>query len=276
MQILETLTDPAWGTLRDVDLTRGGAWVGVFAQPGGGHRVVFGDGDGFGLDPELSLQFPLVRWLDAGRVLVLDLRNRGGGCNARVLDRQGATLASFCAGDAIADVVVLQEQLVVTYFDEGVFGDVEPSQQGLAYFDFEGRLLGAYLSHMGAAAVDVADCYCAVRVDHRTLAFSPYTDFPLVLLKPASHTQKVLALPQALRGAGALSMHGSLAYFYSPYAQQGTFLCWSPWHRHPQEPVAVGQGEGRMRGLEEGRFVGVDEAGFRVIVMEGAEGFHRA
>lgn len=269
MRILTTVTDPAWGVLRDVDLLRSDAWVGVFEQARGGHRVVFGDGGGFSLEP--TMRFPLVRWLgsDAQRVLVVDSRNRHGGRNARVFDRDGSALAAFCAGDAIEDVVALSDRLVVTYFDEGVFGDVAPSSEGLAYFDVEGRLLGGYCSRMGVQAVDVCDCYCAVRVDHRTVAFSPYTGFPLVLLKPEGDSQTVVPLPELLHGAGALSMRGPAAYFHSPYTAKGEILCWAPWQgRRPQPPLGLGQAEGHLRGLEQGRFVRVDAQGFSVWVMD--------
>jgi len=252
-------TDVAFGRARDFDVTRKGDWVGVFEGAKNQLHVRFANSAGFPL--ALELRFPVVRVIAHDRVVVVDLRTTKGRANAHIFNRLGELLSSFCAGDGIEDVVVLGDLIAVTYFDEGVFGGVPPSEEGIAFFDFSGNLLWGYQSLMGSDAVDVADCYCATRVDHHTLAFSPYTDFPLVHVQPTTRQQNVHELPVSLRGATALSMHGATAFLYGPYEAKRTMFRWSP----GTGAEGIGHHSGPLRGLEGGRFLSRGEHGFTVV-----------
>jgi ribosomal protein S18 acetylase RimI-like enzyme len=93
-----------------------------------------------------DVRFPLVRWMDRDRLLLVDTRTDGGRENAFVFTLAGEEVRRFCAGDGVQDVLVAGDRIVMTYFDEGVFGNVTPSDEGLAVFSADGRLaFGSWL-----------------------------------------------------------------------------------------------------------------------------------
>ncbi len=251
--------DRAFGTGRDYDVARSDEWVGIFEVGPHHHTVRFANSSGFDLGPEL--RFPKVRHLGDKRIIILDSRTFRGLLNGYIFGRDGTLLTRFFAGDGIKDVVVLGDLFAVTYFDEGVFGDVPPSEQGIAFFDFEGKYLWGYKSLMGSEAVDITDCYCAVRVDHHTLAFSPYTGFELVRLQPRTRKQEVIEMLPMLWGASALSLKEEVAFVFGSYEHQQTIFEWRP----GEKPIELGLHSGRLRGLEGGCFLSCGEHGFTIV-----------
>jgi hypothetical protein len=95
-----------------------------------------------------------------GSIVLVDRRTAKGRSNCFVYTPDGTARAEFCVGDGVADVLVTGQRIVVTYFDEGVFGDVPPSSEGLCVFSPDGELKLGYQSGI-KNPVDVADCYCA-------------------------------------------------------------------------------------------------------------------
>src|SRR5688572_28131449 len=139
----------------DVDVGDGGDWVAI---RNAGNRTQAGSVAGFFTLPD-ELRFPLVRWIDHDRLLVVGARARRDDANARVFTRAGEELHRFHAGDAIQDVLIAGERIVVTYFDEAFGGDI-PSGEGVAIFSTAGVFEFGYRSGVGGA-VDIVDCYCA-------------------------------------------------------------------------------------------------------------------
>lgn len=134
-------------------------------------------------------------------------------------------------------------------------------EQGIAFFDFEGRLYAGYRSLFGADAVDIVDCYAACRVDHHTIGFSAYLGFDLVCANPRARTHRARALPRSLHGASALTMKRDTAFFFSPYDSKGVLLELSA----SGVVREIGRHPGPLRGLEYGRFLSIGAHGFTVI-----------
>ena len=157
------------GDAVDFDVLRDGTWVGIFRRANG-LFVVSSGGAEFAVDPAVRL--PIVRFVDRDRVVVVSAQSRRNAAPSFISSLDGTTQASPAVGDGIEDVIVLSDLIAVTYFDEGVFSGISPSEQGIAFFDFEGRLYAGYRSLFGSDAVDIADCYAACKVDPHTIGFS--------------------------------------------------------------------------------------------------------
>ncbi len=198
-QIVEQL-DPGLGKIVDLDcLPSGEWWAGIF-DTGDGLVVRIGE---VAFEAPAGLQFPMIRMLHPGLVVFVWPRISKVQDNAWIFGADGSLLSSFCAGDGIEDILASEDRIVFTYFDEGVFGDIPPSAQGLVAFDLEGRLVFEYFKDITRDQVDIADCYCAAWASDGRVVFSPYTGFPLVFLDLEARAQEATALPQKLHGATA-------------------------------------------------------------------------
>jgi len=246
------------GDAVDFDVLRDGMWVGIFRRSNG-LFVVSSYGFEFALDP--AVRFPLVRFVDRDRVVVVSTRSRRDGSPSCISSLDGTTRVPLAVGDGIEDAIVLSDLIAVTYFDEGVFSGIPPSEQGIAFFDFEGHLCAGYRSLFGADAVDLADGYAACRVDHHTIGFSAYDGFDLVCANPRARTHRARALPRSLHGASALTIKRDTAFFFSPYNSKGVLLELSAGGVVRE----IGRHPGPLRGLECGRFLSIGEHGFTVI-----------
>lgn len=254
-----TLLPPRLGSAQDFDLAEDGAWVGLFRRADG---LSFVHSSRFAaFRTEATLEAPRVRWLGADRIVIAGSRSGGGSPNGHVFSSTGELLAAFDAGDGVQDVVSFGDLFVISYFDEGVFGATSPSNQGVAVFDRDGKYCWGYTSRLGSDAVEVADCYCACRLDADHLAFSPYTSFPLISLNLRTGAQRVLEVPEVLHGATALSTHGRHTFFFGPYASKDRLFRWAP----GEPPVDLGRHAGPLRGLGGGRFVATSERGFALL-----------
>src|SRR5688572_24448208 len=80
-----------------------------------------------GLEIPHSFKFPIIRQLTDDSFLVADARTSDKMDNCFIYDLEGNTLGQFFAGDGIQDIEVLGDKIVITYFDEGVFGSEGPN-----------------------------------------------------------------------------------------------------------------------------------------------------
>jgi hypothetical protein len=255
-----TELDLSLGKALDFDVGRDGSWVGIFQR---GERLCVQLGDEREFFASSHLRYPRARFIGRENVLVVDTRYRGAP-NAWIYDLNGDLIKAFPCGDGVADVVVLDDTIAVTYFDEGVFSNVPPSHEGIAFFDHQGRLIAGYQSMFTSEAVVIYDCYCACRVDDHTMAFSPYDAFPLVTLNPRAQRQIVRNLPRALQGAGAISIRDETVFLFSPRESKGVLFAWELDGTVRQ----LGECVGHLRGLEWGRFLSVGERGFTVLSFD--------
>ena len=97
--------------------------------------------------------------------------------NATVFDMEGRPQSSFHAGDGIEDVQTSdKDDIWISYFDEGVFGDLSLGKAGLVCLDRHGNILFQYNDP------SMADCYALNVCSAKETWLYYYTDFPLVRL----------------------------------------------------------------------------------------------
>jgi len=216
----------------------------------------------------LPVEFPFakVRTLRPGLALVVAPRCEHGQPNAYVVAVPGGLLRAFHIGDAVQDVLVCGGLLVVTYFDEGVFGSGTLGPEGLAVFDLEGHLQWGYRTQFGSAGVDISDCYCACTDGAQRVWFHPYTKFPVVELDVATRRQRVLQVPKFLRGSTGLTTDGRVFVFHSPNAAKSELVRWAPGEAHA---MPAGRETSHLRGLWGLRFLRMAATGYDVIVPSG-------
>jgi hypothetical protein len=252
-----TELDPGWGELLDVDVLESGDWIGLFRS----ENALYVRTPRRSMPAPLGIRFPLIRALDRDRCVLVDSRTDRAHHNGWVLSLPRSETRSFVAGDGIQDVLATSDAIVITYFDEGVFSGIAPSNEGVAIFTDEGQLRAGYLSLFGPKAADVADCYAACWESDSRIAFLPYTGFPLVRLDLRTLDQQVAPTPRRLHGASAISISGETVLVYGPYDKKKTMYSWTP----GREPSAIGRHPGPLRGLRNGRFLAREPSGFTVM-----------
>lgn len=220
-------------------------------------------GNGFQVAAPQSVRFPIVRCVRPGLALLVDARAEAGRPNAWLLTGRGDAVRAFHVGDGVADVLVCGPLLVVTYFDEGIFGGGALAGEGLAVFDQRGALRWGYRSRFAGSGPIIDDCYVACTDGRDRVWFSPYMAFPLVELRLSEGTQQVTRLPERLHGSHALTTDGTGFWFHAPYAEPDAILRWSP---ASGAVTACRAHAGRLRGLAGGRFLQVRPDGYEVIL----------
>ncbi|MBI3820725.1 MAG: hypothetical protein HY286_18705 [Planctomycetes bacterium] len=184
--------------------------------------------------------------------------------NAWILDDTGKELVSFHAGDAISDVLARDGRIVFTYFDEGILGRNALGQDAITVFDANGKYVGGYRSKLKDRAVPIHDCYAACWDGKDQIAFSAYNEFSLVRLNISTFEQIVFPTPIRLHGSSAISTSGPTASFYSPYDEENELFSWDISNRNGGISD-LGQCNGRLRGLEGGRFILIDPISFTIV-----------
>jgi hypothetical protein len=91
-----------------------------------------------------SFKFPIIRHLTNNSFLIAEARTSTKLDNCFIYDLTGNVRGQFYAGDGIQDIEVLRDKIIITYFDEGVYGTDGPNNEGLVVFDFDGKILYKY------------------------------------------------------------------------------------------------------------------------------------
>ncbi len=140
--------------------------------------------------------------------------------NAHLFDAEGNSLASWHAGDGIEDVQIAPDGKVwVSYFDEGVFGDLPLGAQGLNCFDARGERLFGFrddIVNLPDYAQGMADCYALNVASNRDTWLFYYTDFPLVQLREF-RLKNVFAPTPEIAGSHAFAVCDSRRLFVGGY-----------------------------------------------------------
>ncbi len=103
-------------------------------------------------------KFPIVRQFSKNSFLIADARTTKETDNGFIYDLKGNLLRQFYAGDGIQDVEIVNGKIIITYFDEGVFGTDGPNNEGLVIFNDTGKPLFNFNSNYPEQ--QIVDCYC--------------------------------------------------------------------------------------------------------------------
>ncbi|GAB3232344.1 hypothetical protein GCM10027346_19540 [Hymenobacter seoulensis] len=208
---------------------------------------------------QLHEQFrhPRIRELNAELFLIVEGRLRTTD-NAHIFDRAGRKLLTFNAGDAIADVLIQQGQIVISYFDEGI-GSKTPSRDGLAVFDFSGQQVFGYNS---SQPYFILDCYCMTKQGKDTIMAYAYTDFHLIEVRLTDFRVIHHTTPADVAGAHAVTTSRGNIIFHSSYEEPARFFWWNK----AKKVTRFGHHEEMgLRGIGNGKFLAFDEAGFSIV-----------
>lgn len=165
----------------------------------------------------LNLDSAMVRCLDDKALVVFPRIKAEGETNAWIVDpNTGHVVKGFSVGDGVEDVMVLDDYVVVSYFDQGILGKTRPSKEGIAIFDPVGNYLWGYASGV-KNPVDLIDCYAMCPAGGGRLAFCGYKDFALVELDLAKQTQVITPTPTGLHGCSAMACLKDIIFFRGPY-----------------------------------------------------------
>lgn len=102
--------------------------------------------------------------------------------NVVIVDKMGKVIREFCVGDGIQDCIVTsEEQIITSYFDEGVFGNygwggkyTPIGECGLIKWNSQGDILWKNENY------DIFDCYAMNLDNNENLWFYYYDEFELV------------------------------------------------------------------------------------------------
>ncbi len=205
-----------------------------------------------------KFRFPIIRWLIHGRFLIADARCDKSN-NAVIYDKDGRELKSFYAGDGIEDILILQDKIIFTYFDEGVFGNDGPNNEGLTVFNFDGKQLFGFNS---ASDGLIADCYSMCKFDSHKILFYTYTDFPVIELNIDTFKWKVHQTSTEYAGANSMVCKYGQVIFHGTYSDKKSFFLWDIWQKKVKK---IGVYSARLRGIENGKFLSVGKNGFTII-----------
>ena len=147
----------------------------------------------------------------------------------QVFDALGRETLSFSVGDAIEHLLVDETgHIWVGHFDE--------NPVGIRCWSAAGRI---YWTSDGASIPGLFDCY-ALNVSGTTAWACPYTDFPLVEIRPDRTHRPVRVWANRVRGAKAVAVHGERVAFYGGYGEERDRLARGELTETSVEPTDVG------------------------------------
>jgi hypothetical protein len=213
------------------------------------------------IEIEQTFKFPIIRQLNDKSFLVADSRtNNDETDNCFIYDLEGNALKHFYAGDGIQDIEVLRDKIVITYFDEGVYGTDGPNNYGLVIFDFDGNILFKYNEKHGHQII--SDCYCICKHGANRVLFLPYTEFPLIELNLDTGDEKKYEIPGQLKGSNGLTSNADSVIFHSPYDDKRGIYKWKIGDKKADK---IGEYSEGLRGLKDARFISIGQKGFTIL-----------
>ncbi|MFJ4898164.1 hypothetical protein [Streptomyces sp. NPDC088727] len=176
-------------------------------------------------------RWPHLDRLPGGEFVVAASRARGceDSNQVQVFDTLGRETSSFSVGDAIEHLLVDEAgHIWVGHFDENPAGIRRWSATGrLTWTSDDAHIPGLF------------DCY-ALNVSGTAAWACPYTDFPLVEIRPDRPERPVRVWANRVRGAKAVAVHGDLVAFYGGYREEQERLAHGELAETSVEPTGVG------------------------------------
>lgn len=226
-----------------------------------GKNSVNSNGTTLFLSEKIKIKFPLVQMLDNGSFLLVDMRSVSN--NAFIFNADGVLENAFFVGDAVEDLAFIDEKLIVSYFDEGVFGN-PPSTEGLAIFDRAGNVLFGVNSSL--VEEYICDCYALCKSGENAVYFFAYTEFELVKLSLKNFKMERIKVPEILSGASAMVFNKDTVLFFNPYEYKNSLF---RYHLYSKQTEKLGKVDfSILKGLENGQFLAIKDDFYYVIRFE--------
>ncbi|MFE9046227.1 hypothetical protein ACFYOG_35745 [Streptomyces sp. NPDC007818] len=147
----------------------------------------------------------------------------------QVFDALGRETSTFSVGDAIEHLLVDEAGYIwVGHFDENPVGIRRWSHTGqLAWSSDDAAIPGLF------------DCY-ALNVSGTAAWACPYTDFPLVEIRPDRTDRPVRVWANRVRGSHVVAVHDERVAFYGGYGEEGDRLAFGEITEASVEPTDIG------------------------------------
>ena len=208
---------------------------------------------------DIDISFPIIRRLSADTFFIADSRTENSD-NGHIYSFTGQKLKSFLAGDGIEDIIIHNDKIVITYFDEGVFGDDGPNNDGIAIFDFSGKQLFGFNS--AAKYGHIADCYCICKHGNKHVLFYAYTELKVYELNLDTLKVVIYETPNDFSGTSSISSRQDKIYFHSSYNDKQSFFLWD---RKKNKVIKFGNYSSNLTGIGNGKFITYGDKGFTII-----------
>lgn len=212
-------------------------------------------------DFEIRIDFrlPFIRRLNQNTFLIAESRTEKKK-NGYIFNYSGQLIKSFLAGDGIQDIIIHRNKIVITYFDEGVYGNDGPNQDGLAVFDFEGHQ--EFGVNSSAGDLIISDCYCVCKHGTNSVLFYAYTDLKVFELNLDTNKIESFETPDVFSGASAISSSTEKIILHSSYWDKKSFFSWD---RDKKEVTKFGEYSPGLKGIDNGNFLLYGESGYTII-----------
>lgn len=207
----------------------------------------------------IEIRFPVIRRLNNETFLIADSRTDNN-VNGYIYNFSGQLIKSFLAGDGIEDIVVQHDKIIITYFDEVVYGSDGPNGDGLAVFDFQGQQEFGVNSSVGDMVI--ADCYCICKHGTNRVLFYAYTDLKVFELNLDTFKIERFETPSDFSGTSAMSSTGDKIIFHSSYQDKRSFFSWD---RNKNEVIKFGDYSPGLTGIKNGKFLIYGDNGYTIV-----------
>jgi hypothetical protein len=178
-----------------------------------------------------------------------------------VVNADGVVQRTIDLGVGIKDVQIADNEIWVSYLDEGVFSD--RGEPGLACFDGTGSLTFSFreVESTGPETLvpDIADCYALNVLAPADVWLYYYTEFPLVHIR-GRHVEGVW-MPTPVHGAQAVAVRDHYVVFIGDYGSPSSALRYDLRTRAVTKLRSVNDGGVELNGRRSAR-------GARTYVLE--------
>lgn len=224
-----------------------------------------------------SPEFPFVRYLPDGRILVVDSGYKLSTTkNAWILNQRGSVESHFEIGSAAVEIAGLWGLIAVAYHPISAKAhghQIQPLQRAaIAFFDLQGRLVMGFNQEAAAVGVIAENVRCMTALSRSQLLFVPErltihgkeVENPVVLFDCASRRPRIYSAP--FHKAEAVSMAEGMIHLASPEGWEDQIITFDA-----ETKISQHRGEflGIFRGLEGGGFLAqLSAADYAVVVPE--------
>lgn len=173
---------------------------------------------------ELKLGIIKVKIINEERILAV-LGDSDHSENALIIDYQGNIHAKFNIGTYINTIIINENKIIVSYFDQGVLDGSGPDKDALSVFNLKGKQIFGFNS--STLDRQLIDCYCVANLGNNKIVFNGYGNFLLQELD--LNTMKIITheTPPECIGATSLSTIADNLIFHSTYKDKTSFLVWN-------------------------------------------------